>query len=128
MPREPPRHFALWVDPFPKPCYLFALVAGNLSKLESSFTTMSGKEVALRIFSEPHNIDKVDWAMESLKKAMKWDEERFGNEYDLNLYNIVCIDDFNAGAKFVVRTSPSPVSCRHGLSVVGFGPLLERGA
>uniref|UniRef100_A0A7S3VSY4 Aminopeptidase N n=2 Tax=Dunaliella tertiolecta TaxID=3047 RepID=A0A7S3VSY4_DUNTE len=92
------RHFALWEDPFPKPCYLFALVAGKLSMKERMFKTMSGKDVALRIFVQENNLGKVDHALESLVKAMKWDEETFGLEYDLNLFNIVAVDDFNMGA------------------------------
>ena len=92
------RHRATWQDPFPKPSYLFALVAGNLSSLEDTFTTMSGREVRLTIFSEPHNIDKCSWAMQSLKLAMKWDEEVYGREYDLERFMIVAVDDFNFGA------------------------------
>eukprot|EP00803_Ostreobium_quekettii_P004250 evm.model.scf_468.3 EVM.evm.TU.scf_468.3 scf_468:11464-18475(-) len=96
--QEPGRHFAVYVDPFPKPSYLFALVAGDLAKLADSFTTMSGKTVTLQIFAQHHNIDKLAWAMESLKKAMKWDEDRFGREYDLERYTIFVVDDFNMGA------------------------------
>lgn len=92
------RHFTVWEDPFRKPCYLFALVAGDLAVQEDSFTTMSGKEVALRIFVQPANLSKVDFAMQSLKRAMKWDEDAFGLEYDLDLFNIVAVDDFNMGA------------------------------
>lgn len=92
------KHFAVWEDPFKKPCYLFALVAGNLVAKEESFTTMSGKKVALRIWTQAHNADKTEHAMNSLIKAMKWDEERFGLEYDLDLFNIVAVDDFNMGA------------------------------
>jgi aminopeptidase N len=92
------RHFAVWEDPWVKPCYLFALVAGNLAKIEDKFTTMSGKNVDLRIYTEPHNIDKADHAMVSLIKSMKWDEDTFGLEYDLELFNIVAVDDFNMGA------------------------------
>ena len=92
------RHFAVWEDPWRKPSYLFALVAGNLAKIEDSFTTMSGKKVDLRIYTEPHNIDKADHAMVSLIKSMKWDEDTFGLEYDLELFNIVAVDDFNMGA------------------------------
>ncbi len=95
---EENRHFVVWEDPFKKPCYLFALVAGDLGVLEDSFTTMSGKEVALKIFTESHNIHKTPFAMESLKKSMKWDEERFGREYDLDIFMIVAVDDFNSGA------------------------------
>jgi aminopeptidase N len=92
------RHWARWVDPFPKPSYLFALVAGDLVRLESDFTTMSGREVALHLFVEARNRDKGKYALTSLQQAMRWDEERFGREYDLDLYMIVAVDDFNMGA------------------------------
>ena len=96
--RDNGRHYAVWHDPFPKPSYLFALVAGDLGCREGSFTTASGREVALRIYSEPHNVDQLDHAMASLRKAMRWDEERFGLEYDLDIYMIVAVEDFNMGA------------------------------
>ncbi len=92
------RHFARWHDPFPKPCYIFALVAGDLAVLTDSFTTKSGRPVELRIYSEHHNADKCGHAMRALQKAMAWDEKRFNLEYDLDLYMIVAVDDFNAGA------------------------------
>jgi aminopeptidase N len=92
------RHFAVWEDPFPKPSYLFALVAGDLACVEDSFTTMSGRDVALRIFVEHGNEDRCDYAMDSLKRSMKWDEEVYGLEYDLDLFNIVAVSDFNMGA------------------------------
>ncbi len=92
------RHFATWEDPFPKPCYLFALVAGDLRCIEDRYTTASGREVALRIYVEPQNVDKCDHAMRSLKKAMRWDEEVYGREYDLDIYMIVAVGDFNMGA------------------------------
>jgi aminopeptidase N len=92
------RHFALWEDPFPKPSYLFALVAGRLARLGDTFTTRSGREVTLEIYTEPHEIDKCAHAMSSLKKAMRWDEERFGLEYDLDRFMIVAVSDFNFGA------------------------------
>ncbi len=92
------RHFARWEDPFRKPSYLFALVAGNLVKIEDLFTTRSGRKVALEIFVEERNRDKCDHAMVSLKKAMQWDEALFGLEYDLDIYMIVAVDDFNMGA------------------------------
>ena len=92
------RHFAVWEDPFKKPCYLFALVAGDLAVLEDRFTTASGRDVALKIYSEKENIALCSHAMASLKQAMVWDEKRFGREYDLDLYQIVAINDFNAGA------------------------------
>ncbi len=92
------RHWAKWEDPFKKPCYLFALVAGDLQYIEDHFETMSGRDVTLRIFVESHNIDKCDHAMASLKRAMKWDEDVYGREYDLDIYMIVAVDDFNMGA------------------------------
>ena len=92
------RHWIKWEDPFSKPCYLFALVAGDLDYIEDHFTTMSGREIQLRIYVEHHNIDHCDHAMLSLKKSMKWDEEVYGREYDLDVYNIVAVDDFNMGA------------------------------
>ena len=92
------RHYAVWHDPHPKPSYLFALVGGNLASVHDSFTTASGREVALGIYVEPGKEDRCDWAMESLKRAMRWDEERFGLEYDLEVFNIVAVSDFNMGA------------------------------
>ena len=92
------RHWAKWQDPYKKPCYLFALVAGDLSFVEDHFTTMSGRDVLCRIYVQHHNIDQCDHAMQSLKKSMLWDEETFGREYDLDVYNIVAVDDFNMGA------------------------------
>ncbi|HJW28238.1 MAG TPA: aminopeptidase N, partial [Saprospiraceae bacterium] len=92
------RHWATWHDPFKKPCYLFALVAGHLQRIEDTFTTRSGRQVALHIYVEPHNIDQCGHAMLSLKKAMTWDEEVFGREYDLDTYMIVAVGDFNMGA------------------------------
>ncbi|WP_275546246.1 aminopeptidase N [Pseudomonas sp. Marseille-Q0931] len=92
------RHWATWEDPFKKPAYLFALVAGDLWCVEDSFTTMSKREVALRIYVEPENIDKVQHAMDSLKRSMKWDEEVYGREYDLDIFMIVAVNDFNMGA------------------------------
>ena len=92
------RHMTTWVDPWRKPCYLFALVAGDLAVLEDTFETKSGRVVDLRIYAEAKNIDRCDFAMASLKRAMRWDEDRFGLEYDLDLFNIVAVDDFNMGA------------------------------
>jgi aminopeptidase N len=92
------RHFAVWNDPFPKPCYLFALVAGELDVLEDAFVTMSGRKVDLRIYVDPGMADRAAYAMDSLKRAMKWDEEAFGREYDLDLFMIVAVRDFNFGA------------------------------
>lgn len=92
------RHFAVWTDPFPKPCYLFALVAGELDVLEDSFTTASGRQVALRVFVDPGMASRAAYALDSLKRAMRWDEEVFGLEYDLDLFMIVAVRDFNFGA------------------------------
>ena len=92
------QHYAVWEDPFPKPCYLFALVAGDLVHLESNHQTVSGKDVVLRIYSERHNIDKCSHALRALQKAMLWDEQHFGLECDLDIYMIVAVDDFNMGA------------------------------
>ena len=92
------RHFVTWHDPFKKPAYLFALVAGTLSCVEDSFTTMSGRQVALQIFVEAKDLDKCDHAMLSLKHSMRWDEEAYGREYDLDIFMIVAVDDFNMGA------------------------------
>ena len=92
------RQRVVWEDPFPKPAYLFALVAGDLSMVEDHFTTQSGREVTLRIFVEAENLDKCEHAMRSLKKAMRWDEEHYGREYDLELFMIVAVNDFNMGA------------------------------
>ena len=92
------RSFAVWHDPFPKPCYLFALVAGDLVCTEGNFTTCSGRVVTLRIYVQEKNRDKCGHALRSLQKAMRWDEEKFGREYDLDLFMIVAVDDFNMGA------------------------------
>jgi len=92
------RHYARWRDPFPKPSYLFAMVAGNLVKIADTFITRSGRPVALEIYVQAHNRDKCAHAMASLVKAMRWDEEAFGLEYDLDQYMIVAVDDFNMGA------------------------------
>ncbi|WP_373818207.1 aminopeptidase N [Glaesserella sp.] len=95
---EDGRHWVEWEDPFFKPSYLFAVVAGDFDLLQDSFTTMSGREVALEIYVDRGNLDRAPWAMESLKRSMKWDEERFGLEYDLDIYMIVAVDFFNMGA------------------------------
>jgi len=95
---EQGRSWVKWEDPFPKPCYLFALVAGDFDVLRDSFTTRSGRDVALEIFVDRGNLDRADWAMTSLKNSMKWDEERFGLEYDLDIFMIVAVDFFNMGA------------------------------
>ena len=92
------RHWAKWVDPHPKPSYLFALVAGDLVAFEDRFTTRSGREVALAIWVRRGDEDKCGHAMASLKKSMRWDEETFGLEYDLDVFNIVAVSDFNMGA------------------------------
>ncbi|MEM8768709.1 MAG: aminopeptidase N, partial [Pseudomonadota bacterium] len=92
------RRKVVWEDPFPKPSYLFALVAGDLAMKEDGFRTASGRDVVLRIYSEPHNIEQTDYAMDVLKRAMRWDEEVYGREYDLDIYMIVAVDDFNMGA------------------------------
>lgn len=95
---EEGRHYAVWEDPFKKPSYLFALVAGNLKAVEDHFTTCSGRDITLRIFVEEKDLDKCDFALTSLKKAMKWDEDVYGREYDLDIFMIVAVDDFNMGA------------------------------
>jgi len=92
------RHYAVWEDPHPKPSYLFALVGGNLTSIASDFETASGRPVDLRIYVEPGKEDRCAWAMDSLKRSMVWDEERFGLEYDLDVFNIVAVSDFNMGA------------------------------
>lgn len=92
------RHFVVWQDPYPKPSYLFALVAGDLVSIEDEFVTCSGNHVALQFYVEERNKDKCDHAMESLKKSMRWDEEVYGLEYDLDIYMVVAVDDFNMGA------------------------------
>ncbi|WP_321158024.1 MULTISPECIES: aminopeptidase N [Providencia] len=92
------RHWVKWQDPFPKPSYLFALVAGDFDVLCDTFITRTGREVALELFVDKGNLDRAPWAMQSLKNAMKWDEERFGLEYDLDIYMIVAVDFFNMGA------------------------------
>lgn len=97
-PQEDGRHWATWEDPFMKPAYLFALVAGDLWCVEDTFTRQSGRDVTLRIYVEPENIDKCQHAMVSLKKSMRWDEEVYGREYDLDIFMIVAVNDFNMGA------------------------------
>ena len=92
------RHFAVWHDPFKKPCYLFALVGGKLARVSDSFTTMSGRQVALAIYVEPGKEDRCAYAMDSLKRAMRWDEQAFGREYDLDIFMIVAVSAFNMGA------------------------------
>ena len=95
---EDGRHWVEWQDPFPKPSYLFALVAGDFDLLEDHFITKSGRDVKLELYVDRGNLERAGWAMESLKRAMKWDEERFGLEYDLDIYMVVAVDFFNMGA------------------------------
>jgi aminopeptidase N len=92
------KHFAAWFDPHPKPSYLFALVAGDLGMVEDTFTTISGREVALKIYVEHGKEPRAVYAMDALKRSMKWDEEVFGREYDLDIFMIVAVSDFNMGA------------------------------
>ena len=92
------KHFAVWNDPFPKPAYLFALVAGEFDVLRDSFTTMSGREVSLEIYIDPGQLDKAEYAMDALKRSMRWDEEAYGREYDLDRFMVVAVRDFNFGA------------------------------
>lgn len=92
------RHFTVWKDPYPKPCYLFALVAGDLNHIHDTYTTASGNEVDLYIYVRPGDEGQCDHAMESLKRSMEWDEKVYGLEYDLDLFNIVAVSDFNMGA------------------------------
>ena len=95
---EQTKNYSTWHDPAPKPCYLFALVAGKLDYLQDEYKTATGRLVDLRLYVEPHNMHKTAFAMESLKKAFRWDEERFNLSYDLDIYMIVAVDDFNMGA------------------------------
>ncbi|MDE3174506.1 MAG: aminopeptidase N, partial [Pseudomonadota bacterium] len=92
------RHFAAWNDPFPKPSYLFALVAGDLSRLGDEFVTMSGRRVELGIYTEPGKETRAAYAMDALKRSMAWDERTYGREYDLDVFNVVAVSDFNMGA------------------------------
>ena len=92
------QHFAVWDDPFPKPAYLFAMVAGVLGSIHDSFTTMSGRQVALGVYCTPGKEEECRFAMDALKRSMAWDERRFGREYDLDIFNIVAVSDFNFGA------------------------------
>lgn len=92
------RHYVTWEDPFPKPCYLFALVAGDLVEKRDTFRTCSGRDIDLRMYVEPRNAEKCDHALDSLKRSMRWDEEVYGREYDLDIFMIVAVDDFNMGA------------------------------
>ncbi|PKM05475.1 MAG: aminopeptidase N [Gammaproteobacteria bacterium HGW-Gammaproteobacteria-6] len=96
--QEGGRHWVTWEDPFPKPAYLFALVAGDLCLIQDSFTTMTGRRIDLRIYVEPENREQCGHAMDSLKRSMRWDEEVYGREYDLDIFMIVAVNDFNMGA------------------------------
>jgi aminopeptidase N len=91
-------HFAVWEDPHPKPTYLFALVAGDLASVHDRFTTSEGRKIELGIYVEKGKEDRCGWAMESLKASMRWDQQRFGRSYDLDVFNIVAVSDFNMGA------------------------------
>jgi aminopeptidase N len=95
---DPARHWAIWTDPHKKPCYLFALVAGELGHISDSFVTASGRKVALAIYVEPGREERADYAMDALKRSMAWDERAYGREYDLDVFNIVAVSDFNMGA------------------------------
>jgi len=92
------KHYAIWEDPFPKPAYLFALVAGQFDILEDSFTTMSGRDIPLTIYVDPGDVPRAEYAMDALKRSMIWDEQAFGREYDLDRFMIVAVRDFNFGA------------------------------
>ncbi len=92
------RHFAVWHDPHPKPAYLFAVVGGNLDVLKDAFTTSEGRHVELGIYVEPGKVDFATYAMDALKRSMRWDERVFGRAYDLDVFNIVAVSDFNMGA------------------------------
>jgi len=95
---DPSRHWAIWTDPHKKPCYLFALVAGELAHISDSFVTASGRKVALGIYVEPGREERADYAMDALKRSMAWDESVYGREYDLDVFNVVAVSDFNMGA------------------------------
>jgi aminopeptidase N len=92
------RHFAVWHDPFPKPSYLFAIVGGRLGRVGKSYTTMNGRDVELAIYVEPGKEDRAGYALDALERSMRWDERVFGREYDLDVFNIVAVSDFNMGA------------------------------
>ncbi len=98
VPGDADRHYAIWHDPFPKPSYLFALVAGDLAAITDTFTTMSGRQVELSILCEHGKEERCRYAMDSLKRSMRWDEEAFGREYDLDVFNVVAVSSFNMGA------------------------------
>ena len=92
------RHYAVWHDPHPKPCYLFALVGGRLGRVGEGFTTMRGRDVELAVHVEPGKEDRAAYALDALERSMRWDERAFGREYDLDVFNIVAVSDFNMGA------------------------------
>jgi aminopeptidase N len=92
------RHYTVWKDPHPKPCYLFAVVAGNLVPREAHFTTSGGRRVSCKVWTTAAEYDKSEWALSCVLKAMKWDEERFGLQYDLDEFNVVSTPDFTMGA------------------------------
>jgi aminopeptidase N len=92
------KHFAVWIDPHPKPSYLFALCAGKYESIHDEFETQSGRRVALGIYVDPGDAPRAGYAMDALKRAMKWDEDAFKREYDLDVFNIVAVRDFNFGA------------------------------
>ncbi len=120
------RHFAVWADPFPKPSYLFALVAGDLVAREDSFTTRSGKLVALKLWTKAADVPKSAWAMRSIKKAMEWDERRFGLEYDLGEFHVVAVSDFNMVR--LNRARPRPCLLAHPGKRVNLRPFRHRRA
>lgn len=101
----------LSTDPYPKPSYLFALAAGDLGCLSDTYTTMSGRKVDLKFYSEHGNVSKLSYAVESLKRAMKWDEDTFGLEYDLDLFNVVAVESFNMGAMENKSLNVFNISC-----------------
>ena len=111
------RHSISWSDPWPKPSYLFAIVAGDMKVLEDEFITMTGKKVDLRIVVQPGYENQISWAMESIKKAMAWDEQRYGREYDLDVFHIAAVDKFNAGAMENKGLNVFNVSCLVGSPV-----------
>ena len=92
------RHYAVWHDPFPKPAYLFALVGGPLARIRKTFTTMSGRDVDIAVYVEPGKEDRADYALDALERSMRWDERVFGREYDLDVFSVVAVSDFNMGA------------------------------
>ncbi len=97
-PLEDGKHFAIWHDPFPKPSYLFAIVGGDLEFIQETFVTLSGRQVTLGIYVEKGKQSRAAYAMDALKRSMRWDEEVYGREYDLDVFNIVAVSDFNMGA------------------------------